>query len=141
MGSPCCMALAAIQISLAATGVPAFFNATRMVAYRSDVSSSTISTRTREDSKNICNSRSLLSRLLPLEKARAKLSEDNRAEPYLFGLRKDLKHLGVSLLERDRCGAIQKPSGHFQSCGSILRCSAMRASKAAASSFVQVPAR
>ena len=31
------------------TGVPAFFNATRMVAYRSEVSSSTISTLTCED--------------------------------------------------------------------------------------------
>ena len=37
-------------------------------AYRSDVSSSTTSTLTREDSRNSRNSRSLLSRLLPWRK-------------------------------------------------------------------------
>lgn len=65
IGSPCYMALAAIQTSLLQIGVPAFLSETAMMAHRSAVSSSIGSTVTREDWRNSLNDLSFFSCLVP----------------------------------------------------------------------------
>ena len=65
MGSPCCIALAAIQMSLLATGVPAFLRKAAMMDHRSAVSWSMVSTSTLGERRNSCKARSFSYPLLP----------------------------------------------------------------------------